>query len=143
MRPPSLHLPLASKPCGPKLDVTERFCSNISMGFTRNCLLVALLSFLPVVSRSALTIEEQKIVTSADALMSTFPRDLEQAVQINTATDELEGVRKVAHLFEGMLSDCGLTSQFIEMPKEMGRAGHLVGELKGNRGKRLLLIGHL
>src|SRR5882724_3118891 len=113
------------------------------MHATRSCLMIALFSFAPVVSRSALTSEELKIVTVADGLMSTFPRDLEQSVQISSATDELEGVRKVANLFEGMLSASGLTSRFVEMPKVMGRAGHLVAELKGDRGKRLLLIGHL
>src|SRR3954466_8007730 len=113
------------------------------MDATRGSLLIALFSIGTVFSHAALTADEQKIITTADALMATFPSDLERAVQINSATDELGGVRKVADLFAGMLTASGLSPQFVEMPKEMHRAGHLIGELKGTRGKRLLLIGHL
>jgi glutamate carboxypeptidase len=31
----------------------------------------------------------------------------------------------------------------VDMPADMKRAGHLIGEIKGRKGKRLLLIGHI
>src|SRR5690606_6922454 len=34
-------------------------------------------------------------------------------------------------------------TRWIDLPPEMKRAGHLFAEISGNKGKKLLLIGHL
>ena len=39
--------------------------------------------------------------------------------------------------------DLNFSTEWIEMPKEMNRAGHLFAFKKGVKGKKLLLIGHL
>lgn len=92
---------------------------------------------------AALTPIEEKIVAAVDAQAGTFARDLEQAVQIDSSTENLAGVRQVAGLFNAQLFALGLESRFVELPASTGRAGHLVAEHRGTKGKRVLLIGHL
>ena len=103
---------------------------------------ITLLAFA-VSSFAALTPAEEKIVAAVHAQSATFARDLEQAVQIDSATENLAGVRKMADVFNTQLAALGLATQFVESPAPRGRTGHLVAEHRGTKGKRLLLIGHL
>jgi glutamate carboxypeptidase len=68
---------------------------------------------------------------------------LENTVNINSGTHNLDGVRKVGMIYKAELENLGFAVRWISMPAEMKRAGHLYAEIKGNTGKRLLLIGHL
>jgi len=52
-------------------------------------------------------------------------------------------VRAVGKLFRDQLDELGFKTRWIEMPPEMRRAGHLLAERQGGKGKRLLLLGHL
>ena len=90
-----------------------------------------------------LTPGEQKIVTSVDAHREDFVRDLQEAVAIDSATENLAGVRQLGEVFSRQLTALGFESRFVELPAATGRAGHLVAEHRGTRGRRLLLIGHL
>ena len=94
-------------------------------------------------SHAALSPVEEKIVAAVRAQAGNFARDLEQAVQIDSATENLAGVRKMADVFNAQLSALGLDTKFIESPAPNGRTGHLVAEHRGTKGQRLLLIGHL
>src|SRR5205085_1921247 len=67
---------------------------------------------------------------------------LERLVDINSGTMNLAGVREVGRILGAELDGVGFTTRWIDLP-ETKRAGHLFAERKGNRGKRLLLIGHL
>lgn len=96
-----------------------------------------------VTARAGLTPGEQKIIEGVDARMGDFARDLEAAVQIDSATENLAGVRQVAELFGRQLTELGFESRFIELPASTGRAGHLLAEHRGTKGRRVLLIGHL
>jgi glutamate carboxypeptidase len=104
--------------------------------------LVALTSCLPVAFAN-LTPDEQKIVAAVNAQAGTFAHDLEQHVQLDSATENLAGIRQLADLYGAQLSALGLTYRFASLPASTGRAGHLIAEHKGNRGQRVLLIGHL
>jgi glutamate carboxypeptidase len=53
-----------------------------------------------------------------------------------------EGVREVGRVMQKELDALGLETEWIEMPAEVNRAGHLFGRKDGD-GKRILLIGHL
>jgi glutamate carboxypeptidase len=53
------------------------------------------------------------------------------------------GVREVGKVFGAELDALGFNTRWIEMPPEMRRAGHLLAEHPGTRGKRILLLGHL
>jgi glutamate carboxypeptidase len=68
---------------------------------------------------------------------------LQQAAEINSGTMNLQGVRKVGALFRRQFDELGFATQWIDMPPEMGRAGHLVAKRSGSQGKRVLLLGHL
>lgn len=91
----------------------------------------------------ALTPDEQKIVAAVNAQAGTFARDLEQHVQLDSATENLAGLRQLADLYGAQLTALGLTYRFASLPASTGRAGHLIAEHKGNLGQRVLLIGHL
>jgi glutamate carboxypeptidase len=107
-------------------------------------LFLLLLPLLPVcVASAALTPTEEKIVAAVKTQAIDFNRDLEAAVRIDSATENIAGVRKLADVFGAQLSAIGLDYRFAALPASSGRAGHLVAEHKGTQGKRVLLIGHL
>lgn len=92
---------------------------------------------------AGLTPDEQQIAKLVDARMGDFAGELEAAVRIDSATENLAGVRRMGEHFAAQLTGLGFTSRFVELPASTGRAGHLVAEHKGTQGKRVLLIGHL
>jgi glutamate carboxypeptidase len=102
-----------------------------------------LICSLALSAGAALTPDEQKIVALVDAQAGAFASDLEAAVRIDSATENLAGVRRMGEHFGRQLTELGFESRFIELPASTGRAGHLVAEHKGTRGKRVLLLGHL
>lgn len=106
-------------------------------------LLASFLLAAPAATAAALSSDEQKIIAVVDAHRDDFARDLEQAVAIDSATENLAGVRQVGELFGRQLAALGFESRFIVLPASTGRAGHLVAEHRGTRGQRILLIGHL
>ena len=67
---------------------------------------------------------------------------LEETVNISSGTMNPEGVREVGNVMRRELDALGLETEWIEMPPEMNRAGHLFGR-KGGKGRKILLIGHL
>ena len=86
---------------------------------------------------------EKKIVDKVKAMEEVSINFLEKVVNINSGTMNLDGVRKVGAEFEIAFQEIGFNTKWIEMPKEMNRAGHLFAKIEGNKGKKLLLIGHL
>lgn len=68
---------------------------------------------------------------------------LEKSVNLESPTENLDGVRAVGEVFAAELRAIGFETRWVEMPGDMKRAGHLVAQSKGKRGKRLLLLGHL
>ena len=102
-----------------------------------------LLAALPVATPDQLTPEEKRIVARVDANGDEGLALLERLVNTNSGTMNLAGVRAVGDLLRGALEPLGFETRWVEMPPEMGRAGHLFAERHGRRGKRLLLIGHL
>jgi glutamate carboxypeptidase len=72
---------------------------------------------------------------------------LQSAVDINSGTFNVEGVRTVGELFRRELDALGFTTRWTTPPAEMRRAGTLIAQRRGPRStaktKRMLLIGHL
>ena len=91
----------------------------------------------------ALTKVEQRIRDYVKAHEGEEINLLEKAVNINSGTLNLAGVREVGRLFEPEFAALGFETKWVALPDEVGRAGHFFAEHKGNRGKKLLLIGHL
>ena len=86
---------------------------------------------------------EQRIVDEVKAWQPQAIELLERSARINSGTLNLAGVRAVGEVFRKELDALGFKTVWIAMPSEMGRAGHLVANRMGTRGKRLLLLGHL
>lgn len=68
---------------------------------------------------------------------------LEKLVNINSGTTNLAGVHQVGELLRPQFEELGFKVHWVEPPANMHRAGTLIAEHPGNKGKRLLLIGHL
>ena len=86
---------------------------------------------------------EKKIIKKVELLNIESINFLEKVVNINSGTLNKKGVRKVGNVFNKEFRSIGFKTQWIEMPKEMNRAGHFFANISGNKGKKLLLIGHL
>ena len=100
--------------------------------------------FLAVTAHAQrLTRTEKKIVEKVKALDQESIDFLEKVVNINSGTMNLPGVRAVGKEFATAFEAIDFSTQWIEMPQEMNRAGHLFASINGNKGNRLLLIGHL
>lgn len=108
-------------------------------------LILSLFLFLTQSSLHAqkLSSVEKKIVKKAKTYNDESISFLEKVVNINSGTMHLEGVRAVGKEFNAAFSAIGFATQWIEMPADMNRAGHLFASIKGDKGKKLLLIGHL
>ncbi len=87
--------------------------------------------------------DEQKIVGYIDAHAADAVALLEKTVNIESPTENLAGVKQVGMVFKTEFESLGFSAKWIEMPAEMKRAGHLLAEKTGTKGKRILLIGHL
>jgi len=86
--------------------------------------------------------EEQRMADWVDAHSDDAIALLKETVNIPSGTLNTSGVRAVGDVMRRELDAVGLTSQWIEMPVEMNRAGHVFGQKDGS-GKKFLLIGHL
>ena len=88
---------------------------------------------------------ENKIIKQVESNNDEAVLLLEKVVNINSGTLNLEGVKKVGDLFSDEFQSIGFSPNWITMPNEIGRAGHLFCELENGKanGKKLLLIGHL
>lgn len=103
---------------------------------------IALLLSLSL-SAQKLSRTEKKIVASVEKNNSEAIGFLEKVVNINSGTLNAKGVQEVGRVFKDAFDDIGFDTRWVDMPAEMGRAGHLFAETSGNKGKKLLLIGHL
>lgn len=92
---------------------------------------------------SRLTPIEQKIRDYVRAHETEQIAFLEKAVNISSGTLNLAGVRSVGRLFAPEFASIGFDTTWITLPDAVGRAGHFFAERKGDRGKRLILLGHL
>jgi glutamate carboxypeptidase len=84
---------------------------------------------------------EQRIVRAVDARRDSAIALVARAVDINSGTLNLAGVRAVGYLFLAELDALGFATQWVD-GAAFERAGHLVAR-RGTRGPRILLIGHL
>lgn len=105
--------------------------------------LLLTLSFSISLQAQGLTPEEEAIVKTVAANHEEALEFLKNTVNINSGTLNVEGVKQVSVLYEEVLDQMGFDTRWIPMPIEMERAGHLFAKTEGNKGKKLLLIGHL
>ena len=86
---------------------------------------------------------ERTMIATVDAEQARTLALLERAVNQNSGTRNLAGVKAVHDIFAPEFTSLGFTLRWIPQDA-VGRAGHLIAAHKGKAGrKRLLLIGHL
>ena len=101
--------------------------------------LIAIASLLQ--GSSSLSIEERTLATYVDAHNGEALSLLERVVNINSGTQNFDGVRAVGRVFRGELDALGFKTDWVD-GAAFKRAGHLVARRPGG-GPRVLLIGHL
>lgn len=106
-------------------------------------ILAVVLSIAGVAPGQSVSPEEQKIVDYIDRHAGDAVMLLEKAVNVESPTENLAGVKQVGMVFKSEFDSIGFQTRWIEMPPEMKRGGHLFAELRGGKGKRLLLLGHV
>ncbi|MGA2655010.1 MAG: M20/M25/M40 family metallo-hydrolase, partial [Gammaproteobacteria bacterium] len=97
--------------------------------------------FTPILSAQS-TIE-QNIVTVIDENNEAALALLEKIVNINSGTDNVQGIYQVGEILIPEFEALGFSSEWKNLPEDMNRAGTLFFARKGNQGKKLLLIAHL
>ena len=103
----------------------------------------ALVAALPAMPAAAdFSADEQRMIEWIDAHAEEVVGLLAETVNISSGTMNLDGVRRVGAVMGRELEALGLATQWIDMPADVRRAGHLVGR-KDGEGTRFLLIGHL
>jgi glutamate carboxypeptidase len=106
-----------------------------------------LILFLSFVSFTAcangLDENEQRMVEWIDAHAEDAVALLEETVNIPSGTMNHGGVRKVGEVMRRELDALGLETEWVELPPELQRAGHLFGRKLDGSGTKFVLIGHL
>lgn len=86
--------------------------------------------------------QETAITRSVEAEAPAAAALLEKVVDINSGTFNIAGVTEVGRVLEKEFQELGFETRWIPMDA-VKRAPSLVAEHKGNRGKRVMLIGHM
>jgi len=107
-------------------------------------IVAALLVFCTLPAFAAgLDANEQRMVDWIDAHADDAIALLEETVNISSGTMNPAGVREVGAVMRRELDALGLETEWIELPPEMERGGHLFGRQLAGNGPKFVLIGHL
>ena len=112
---------------------------------SRSNLMAALaLMFVSTTAVSAeLNADEQAMMAWIDEHAEEVNDLLEETVNISSGTMNHDGIRALGVIMARELDALGLETEWIEMPEEMQRAGHLFGRRYVDGKKKILMIGHL
>jgi glutamate carboxypeptidase len=86
--------------------------------------------------------KEQAILHSIDQNNDYYTEFLKTLVNTNSGTMNFDGVKKVGAMLQKEFEALGMEAKLTD-GAAYNRAGHLIAETKGNKGPKLLLIGHL
>jgi glutamate carboxypeptidase len=106
-------------------------------------LLTAMLLLTAMIATAAQTLssDERAIVAAVDERNAEAVTLLERVVNINSGTQNFEGVREVGDIFRAEFDALGFRTTWVD-GAPFKRAGHLIAEKPGT-GPKFLLIGHL
>lgn len=105
--------------------------------------LALLLAVTAAANAAELEETERRIVAAIDARADEAVEFLQRVVDINSGTLNAVGVRRVGEIYDAAFAAIGFETRLIEQPAELLRGPHFFAEHRGDRGKRVLLIGHL
>lgn len=102
----------------------------------------AALIALPAIADAKPAPKDTKVWAAAEAVRAEQVKLLEQVVNIDSGTGDVDGGRKVGDIFAAKLTALGMTVERV--PAEApGLPENLVATLKGTGKGRVLMIGHL
>jgi len=101
--------------------------------------LIAILTITTAYSQKG---KEKKIIEVVDNKNEYYKNLLLESVNINSGTMNFEGVKKVGMQLKPEFEELGMKVEWLP-GDTWSRAGHLVAETYGNKGPKMLLIGHL
>jgi glutamate carboxypeptidase len=104
--------------------------------------LMVLVAASPSIAADAFNADEKRMVEWIDAHTEDAIALLKETVDIPSGTLNTAGVKAVGKVMRRELDELGLSTQWVDMPPGIDRAGHLFGR-KDGRGKKILMIGHL
>lgn len=109
----------------------------------RLIIIIALAAPLPALAPFAYAAESNsKVLTAAQAARSAQLQLLEQVVNVDSGTGDVEGGRKVAGMLIPRLKALGMTVESVPA-EEPGLAANTVATLIGRGKTRILMIGHI
>ena len=94
-------------------------------------------------AQAQLDADETAMVEWIDSQTGEIEALIERTVNINSGTMNHAGVREVGSILGAEMNALGFETEWIDLPAEVERAGHLFARRDGTHGRRLLLIGHL
>lgn len=104
---------------------------------------LSLLLFSCTIAAAELSTDEQRMMAWIDANAEQAIELLEETVNISSGTMNHDGIRALGVVMARELEALDFAADWIEMPEEMQRAGHLFGYRYKDGKRRILLIGHL
>jgi glutamate carboxypeptidase len=95
-------------------------------------------------ANTSLDFNEKNIVKHVELTLPQSLKEIEQAVNINSGSMNIEGVKQVGLLARQQLSEMGFNVQWLD-GSTFNRAGHILATHQSNnpRALKILMIGHL
>ena len=85
---------------------------------------------------------EKQLVERSEALVSESLSLLEKIVNINSGTQNPEGIRKVGFILKEEFDRLGMKTRWVNI-SQADRGGHLFAETKSSSGPNILIISHI
>ncbi|MEN4911565.1 M20 family metallopeptidase [Erwinia amylovora] len=98
-------------------------------------------NYIPAAS-ATLSTNEEVLVNYIDQHKTDQLKLLENMVNINSGTENSQGVKKIGEMVRPEFESMGFKTKWVELPATLKHAGSLVATHSGS-GKQILLIGHL
>ncbi|NIA27044.1 MAG: M20/M25/M40 family metallo-hydrolase [Desulfobulbaceae bacterium] len=113
-------------------------------GYSLKCLTTVIAVFgVTAACGAGLNDDEQRMIDWIDANSEAAIDLLEETTNIGSGTMNMQGVHDVGMVMGRELDALGLETEWIEMPGDMERAGHMFGRKLDGNGPKILMIGHL
>ena len=101
------------------------------------------LLFISLALSDGLSKAEKTIQIYVDKHMEEAIDLVEKVVNINSGTLNIDGNKTVGKIFQAELDQLGFNTYWVTYPETVKRSGHLFAEMRGGKGKKIVLIGHL